>query len=123
MAVTGTVGSLSFGNGTGLSLYIGGLELGRRQWRRQTVSSRYVAGEYEMDAVLDQSHDTVLRFRAKAATEAAVKTLATNLVAEVEAQTWSLVVNVGGTAWPTMTCTRADTEVIFDVPHYRGFVA
>jgi hypothetical protein len=125
MAVTGNVGgSLPFGTGTnGLSLYVGGLQLGRRAWRRTTVESPFVSGEVETGAVLDQSHDTVLRFRCRGTSESAVKTLITSLVAAVEAVTWTLDVSVSGTAWPQMTCTRADTEVIFDTAHTRGFVA
>jgi hypothetical protein len=82
-----------------------------------------VSGEVETGAVLDQTHDTTLRFRCRAASESALKTLITSLVTAVEAATWTLDVSVNGTAWPQVTCTRADTEVIFDTAHTRGLVA
>lgn len=130
MAVTGTIdrtslslSPLAFGTGTGLSLFVGGLTLGRRSWKRAVVSSRFVPGEFEMDATLDQTHDPVYRFRVKAATEAACQVLCASLVTAVEQKTWDLAVSVGGTAWPTLTCTRADTEVLFDVAHTRSHVA
>lgn len=120
--VTGTVGSLPIGSG-GLSLFVGGINLGRRTWRRRVATSDYVAGEVETAATLDQTRDVVLRFRCRAATESALKTLVTSLVAAVEASTWDLILTVGSTAWPTMACTRADTDVAFDVLHARGLTA
>lgn len=129
-AVSGTIdrtslslSALAFGTGTGLSLFIGGLQVGRRTWRRDVVSSRFVAGEYETGAVLDQSHDTTLRFRAKATTAANLQTLIASLVAAVEQPTWALNFSVGISAWPTLTCTRADSEVMFDTAHTRGLTA
>lgn len=114
---------LGFGDGSGLSLYIGGLLLGRRSWRRSTVSSPFVVGETEVAAVLDQTQDAELHFRVKQTTESATLTMVTALVAAVEQRKWDLIVTVGSTAWPTVTCTRAETEVLFDLPHIRGHVA
>lgn len=118
-----SLSALTFGQGNGLSLFVGGLTPGRRSWRRTVVTSPYVAGEVETGAVLDQVHDSTFRFRARAADIGSLKTLVAELVTAVEQTTWALTFSVGATAWPAITCTRADTEEVFDVAHYRGLTA
>lgn len=118
-----SLSALTIGQGNGLSFFVGGVNVGRRVWRRMTESSPWVAGEVETAAVLDQSRDPQYDFRARASSESALKTLVASLVTAVEQPTWDLTITVGGTAWPTLTCTRADTLVAFDVAHARGLTA
>jgi hypothetical protein len=114
---------LLFGDGSGLSLFVGGLTPGRRKWRRTTVKSPWVKGEYETGAVLDQTDDPEFRFRIRQGNEDDVLAFAEVLIAAVEQRTWDLSITVGTTDWPTLTCTRADSEIAFDTAHTRGRVA
>lgn len=83
---------------------------GDKVWRRQTVTSPWVAGRMVTQAVLD-SMTAVVTVRARSTTWSGLQTLMNTLVAAFENPAFVLSVNLGGGIVEKWMCEMADSSI------------
>jgi hypothetical protein len=89
-----------------------GLDVGAVAWRRETVTSPYVHGAFEVGAVKDLT-TLGLRVEVRGTSASDLQTKLSTLLAAFTQSTYTFSVTVNGSSY-AWTCFRADYGVVFD---------
>lgn len=96
-------------------------DAGRVTWRRDTVTSPYVAGAYEVGAVKDEV-DASLVVRVKGTDHTTLQTHVGALIEAFSQSTYTLTLELDSVEW-AWTCKRADYALAYDLPMRRRHIA
>lgn len=110
MALAVTAGGINVTNPGTYDCALGAIDLGEVPWRRFTVSSPFVHGDFETHAVKGMATGQ-LAVDVFATSAAQMQTRIATLVAALTAGDWTLSVVVDGTTYSWL-CRRADVRLI-----------